>query len=144
MLAELAAANAAFGVIKSAVQNAGDLAKAGSAIGKFVGAKEEIERKVQGKAKGSASGSDLENFMALEAIKQREAELKQIMIYTGRPGLWNDWQRFQAEARKQRREQERKAKAKRQMIIEVSIIAAAIVIGLGAIAIAVYFLKSLR
>lgn len=144
MLAELAAANAAFGVIKSAVQNAGDLAKAGSAINKFVGAKEEIERKIQGKARGSASGSDLENFMALESIKQREAELKQIMIYTGRPGLWKDWQRFQVEARNQRRDQERKLRAKKQRTLEILVIAGAIILGVGGLAIAVYFLKSLR
>ena len=40
--------------------------------------------------------------MHLEKLKQQEEELKQLMIYTGRPGLWSDWQRFQAEARKAR------------------------------------------
>ena len=45
MLAELAAANAAFSVIKQAVQNSGDIAKAGSAIAKFVGAKEDLQKK---------------------------------------------------------------------------------------------------
>ena len=44
MLAELAAANAAFSVIKQAVQNSGDIAKAGSAIAKFVGAKEDLQK----------------------------------------------------------------------------------------------------
>ena len=39
------------------------------------------------KAKG-VGGADLEEFMALEKIKQQEEELKQIMIYAGRPGLW--------------------------------------------------------
>ena len=37
MLAELAAANAAFAVIKQAVQNSGEIARAGGAIAKFVG-----------------------------------------------------------------------------------------------------------
>ena len=37
--------------------------------------------------------------MALEKINQHETELKEAMIYTGRPGLWQDWVRFQAEAR---------------------------------------------
>ena len=42
--------------------------------------------------------------MALEELRQKEEELKQIMIYVGRPGLWADWQKFQAQARKARRD----------------------------------------
>ena len=38
--------------------------------------------------------------MALEELRNKEEELKQIMIYVGRPGLWADWQKFQAQARK--------------------------------------------
>ena len=41
------------------------------------------------------------------------------MIYAGRPGLWNDWQRFQAEARKSRRVQEELAKRRREEIMEM-------------------------
>ena len=44
-MAELAAANAAFTIIKKAVQNTGDIAKAGRAISDFVIAKEELQRK---------------------------------------------------------------------------------------------------
>ena len=51
--------------------------------------------------------------MALEQIREKEEELKKMMIYLGRPGLWHDWQEFQAEARKSRRYQE-KMRAKRQ------------------------------
>ena len=47
MLAELAAANASFSIIKQAVQNGRELADAGSAITKYVGAKEELARKVE-------------------------------------------------------------------------------------------------
>ena len=101
MLAELAAANAAFAVIKTAVQNGSDIAKAGSAIAKFVGAKEDLQKKANKKG----GGNDLEEFMALEQIREQEEQLKQIMIYTGRPGLWHDWQRFQAKARVARREE---------------------------------------
>ena len=102
MLAELAAANAAFSVIKQAVQHGGDIAKAGSAIAKFVGAKEDLQKKATRKG----GGSDLEEFMALEQIREQEEQLKQIMIYAGRPGLWHDWQKFQAKARIARREAE--------------------------------------
>ena len=57
--------------------------------------------------------------MALEELKQKEEELKQIMIYVGRPGLWADWQKFQAQARKAKREQERLARKRREEIMTV-------------------------
>jgi hypothetical protein len=117
MLAELAAANAAFAVIKTAVQNGKDIAAAGSAIANFVGAKEDLQRKANKKG----NGSDLEEFMALEQIREQEEQLKQLMIYAGRPGLWHDWQKFQAKARTARREAEELAKKNRAQIIEYTI-----------------------
>ena len=119
MLAELAAANAAFAVIKQAVANGKEIASAGNAIAEFVGAKE----KLQQKALKKGNGSDLEEFMALEKIREQEEQLKQIMIYPGRPGLWNDWQRFQAKARVARREAEIAAERKRKQIVEGALIA---------------------
>ena len=110
MLAELAAANAAFSVIKQFVSNGKELSGCAKQISDFVFAKEQIEKKAS--SKQGASG-DLEEFMALEQIKEKEEELKKMMIYIGRPGLWQDWQEFQAEARKSRRYQE-KMRAKRQ------------------------------
>ena len=130
MLAELAAANAAFSVIKQAVQNSGDIAKAGSAIAKFVGAKEDLQKKASKKG----GGSDLEEFMALEQIREKEEQLKQFMIYCGRPGLWGDWQRFQAKARVARREAEENAKRKRKQILEISIVTFLFIVGLGILA----------
>lgn len=126
MLAELAAANAAFAVIKQAVQNGSDIAKAGSAIAKFVGAKEDLQRKSQKKG----NRADLEEFMALEQIREQEEQLKQIMIYAGRPGLWGDWQKFQAKARIQRRDEEIAKAKKRKQIIEIIIITSFLILGL--------------
>ena len=130
MLAELAAANAAFSVIKQAVQNSGDIAKAGSAIAKFVGAKEDLQRKANRKG----GGSDLEEFMALEQIREQEEQLKQIMIYAGRPGLWHDWQRFQAKARIARREAEQERRRKLKHHFEVFLIALLLILGLTVLA----------
>ena len=115
MLAELAAANAAFSVIKSFVSNGKELSGCAKQISDFVFAKEQIEKKANNK-KG-ASG-DLEEFMALEQIKEKEDELKKIMIYLGRPGLWQDWQAFQGEARKSRRYAEKIAEKRREEILE--------------------------
>ena len=133
MLAELAAANAAFAVIKTAVQNGKDIAAAGSAIANFVGAKEDLQRKASKKG----NGSDLEEFMALEQIREQEEQLKQIMIYAGRPGLWGDWQRFQAKARTARREAEVAAAKRRQKMIDWTLI---IIISSALLAILVGFI----
>jgi len=118
MLAELAAANAAFAVIKQAVSNGKEIAAAGNAIAEFVGAKEKLQQKAQRKG----GGSDLQEFMALEQIRQQEEELKQIMIYLGRPGLWHDWQKFQAKARIARREAEQDRIKRRKHHFEVAAI----------------------
>ena len=117
MLAELAAANAAFSVIKSFVSNGKELTGCAKHISDFVFSKEQLEKKAS-KKKAGGGGSDLEEFMALEQIKEKEEELKKMMIYIGRPGLWQDWQAFQAEARKSRRYQEKMAEKRREELME--------------------------
>ncbi len=67
MLAEIAAANAAFGILKTAISNGKEIADAASAVAQFVGAKESLQRKAQKKG----GGSDLEEFMALEKIRSK-------------------------------------------------------------------------
>ena len=96
MLAELAIANAAFGVIKETIANGGDIMAAGSHIFKFFDSKSELSKKA------NQSGSDSEAFFALEQVKQHEAAIQELFIYQGRPGLWDDWLQFQAEARRKR------------------------------------------
>lgn len=130
MLAELAAANAAFAVIKQAVQNGRELADAGSAITKYVGAKEELSRRAKKKKRPGTSNSDLEEFMALEKLKQQEEQLRETMIWSGRPGLWKDWQAFQAQARKSRRVQEALAKKRREEFVRAFMIFIGIVSGI--------------
>ena len=139
MLAELAAAKAAFGVIKSFISNGKELASCGKQISDFVLAKESIERKAsKQKAKGVYT-SDLEEFMALEELKQKEEVLKQIMIYVGRPGLWADWQKFQAQARKAKREQERLEQKRKEELKEIAGYATLIIMMLALGGIILYF-----
>jgi len=118
MLAELAAANAAFGVIKSFISNGKELSGCAKQISDFVFSKEAIEKNLKKKKAKGIGGGDLEEFMALEQIKEKEEELKKMMIYLGRPGLWQDWQAFQAEARKSRRYQEKMAEKRQQELME--------------------------
>ena len=118
MLAELAAANAAFSVIKQFVSNGKELSGCAKNISDFVFSNEALEKKAKEKKAKGVGGSDLEEFMALEQIREKEEELKKMMIYLGRPGLWQDWQAFQAEARKSRRYQEKMAEKRRQELME--------------------------
>ena len=64
-------------------------------------------------------------------IGVQEEQLKQIMIYAGRPGLWGDWQKFQAKARVARREAEIAAARKRKKIVEGTLIGLFIVLCLS-------------
>jgi hypothetical protein len=115
MLAELALANAAFSVIKEAVANSGDIMAAGESLFKYFDSKAEIQKKAA--AKGGSDRGDLEEFMALEQLKKQEEELREMMIYQGRAGLWTDWLKFQLDAKKRREAAEREKVLKRQRLI---------------------------
>lgn len=114
MLVELAAANAAFAVIKEAINNGGDLLSLGQNLFNYFDTKAVIQKK----AKEGGMRSDLEEFMALEQLKQQELELRELMIYQGRGGMWDDWLRFQVEARKKREAEEAAERYRKQQIIE--------------------------
>jgi len=95
MLVELAAANAAFAVIKEAVNNGGDIMADGAKLFDYFDNKNTIQKKAE-------SGNDMEAFAALEQIKTQEAELKRMMVYHGRAGLWTEWLEFQKQAKHKR------------------------------------------
>jgi hypothetical protein len=116
MLLELAAANAAFAVIKEAVANSGDIMNAGQALFQYFDNKAVIQKKAN--EKGGSDRGDLEEFMALEQLKKQEEELKQMMIYQGRAGLWTDWLKFQLDAKKRREAAERERVLKKQRFID--------------------------
>ena len=109
MLAEIAAANAAFAVIKGALANGKELHQLGSRVFDYF----DNKAKIQESATKKGGGSDLEEFMALEQLKQQEEELRERMVYAGRPGMWGDWQKFQAAAARKRREEAEAAKRER-------------------------------
>ena len=123
MLAELAAANAAFQVIKATIKNSGEIIQAGQAVFDYFDNKSKLQEKLADKPQKQRS--DLEEFFALEQLKQQEKELKELMIYAGRPGLWDDWLAFQKQARQRREDEERQRikadldrKAKRKKLLE--------------------------
>jgi hypothetical protein len=125
MLLELAAANAAFAVIKETIQNGGEIMSAGRAVMDWFNAKNDLQKKVEDKP--PAQRTDLEEFFALEELKKQQQELKEMMIYQGRPGLWDDWQAFQVKARQARdavaaeetRKQMDKAKRRKKLFEQI-------------------------
>ena len=113
-------ANSAFAVIKQTLENGKDIASAGSAISRFVGAEEQLQRDLHKKRNSiwtnllGRTDNDLEEFMALEQIRVKNEKLREYMQLYGRAGLWTDYQTYCAEARKARKEAEAKRKKQRQ------------------------------
>ena len=142
MIAELAAANAAFDVIKQTIQNGQEIYAAGEALAEYFGIKNEIQKK----AHEHGYKSDLEAFMAAEQLKAQEEELKQMMIYQGRGGMWQDWLEFQAEMKRSREQAEKERLAaiqkRKQALINTITYGGGILAALGIIAAAVFlFIK---
>jgi hypothetical protein len=98
-IAAIKIANEAIGAIKEFAGHVQSVGEMGKDLTKLADAKEELQK--------SAADGDMEAFWALEDIKRHEAEVKQMFIYNGRAGLWDDYQNF-IKNRKTLRENERK------------------------------------
>ena len=142
MLAELAVINAAYGVIKEVVGNGQELYAAGQYVAQFFNTKYELQKKLNEKPPDQRN--QLEEFFALEEIKAKEQELKDLMIIAGRPGLWDDWLQFQADQARARREEiarlEREAYEKKERLKHNVELALAAVVITAAIVGAIVFL----
>jgi len=143
MIAELAAANAAFDVIKQTIQNGQEIYAAGEALAEYFGLKNEIQKK----AHEHGYKSDLQAFMAAEQLKAQEDELKQMMIYQGRSGMWNDWLAFQAQMKQSREDEEkeeiRKRLKRKRVLVDTIIIGTVIACGIGAVVGSIWILISI-
>jgi len=105
MLLEIAAANAAFGIIKEALTNGKELYEVADTVGSYFDNKSIIAKK----AKQGGNGDELSAFMELQRLKKEEDWLKEYLIYAGDPGMWDAWLQFQSD-RKRQREADAKAK----------------------------------
>ena len=100
MLLELAAANAAFSVIKEAVQHSGSILDAAGALSQYFDSKASLQKKVNEKG---GNRSDLQEWIALQQLEAWEKELREMLIYSnGPPGQWDSWLAFQADAKRKR------------------------------------------
>ena len=114
MLLEIAAANAAFDILKTALSNGRDLYECGNVAKKYFDNKSVIAKRVASKGK-----SDLDAFMALEKIKEQEEWLREHMIYAGRPDMYADFLKFQSECKQERERENRIALLKRHNNIKM-------------------------
>lgn len=144
MLAELAAANAAFQVVKQFVQNGKELSDCADKIASYVNATEDLRRKAEKKKRNPFASGDLEEFMQLEKLKQQEEELKQLMIWHGRPNLWTDWLNYQAVARKNRQAALAARRKRNKQIMEIIIIVVLIIAGFVGLAMLVWWVLYLK
>jgi len=146
VLAELAMANAAFGVIKTAIGNGRDLAQVGKQIGDWVGAEESLKQqadtdknsifnKVMGK-----DTNDFESFLALDQIKEQRRQLESHMRLYGRPGLYDSWVAYQSMARKSRKEARIKRAREREEFTQAALVVGGCLILFAVAAVVLYFL----
>lgn len=146
ILESIAAANAAYSVIKTALGNGKETAGLISAVGKFLSAEEDVKEAVQKKKNspitaitGSSEG-DWEEFQHLEMLRQKRAELESYCRLYAPPGTWDRWQQWQVEARKQRKAAKLAAEKAREERMEFVATLAGIVIAFTVLAVAFYYL----
>jgi len=113
MIAEIAAANAAFQVIKGALASGKELYDVAEQASTYFDSKSVISKK----AKRDGGKTELQCFMQLEKIKEQEEWLKDHMIYAGRPDMYADWLQFQSDRKREREKAERLRLQKRAALL---------------------------
>ena len=146
MIAELAAFNAAFATVKATVNAGRDIMSCANSIGDMIGAEEQLrargDRKknsVWSKLAGKDSNS-FEEFMAIEKIREQRKELLSALQLYGRPGLKDDFIKFEVEARKKRRAQAIAAEKRKQTIIEWTVGTLVVLIGIAGMTFTLWFI----
>jgi len=146
ILETIAAANAAYSVIKTCISNGRETADLMSNVGKFLTAEEELKEAVQRKKNSpitaitGGSEGDWEEFQQLEKLREQRKELESYIRLYGRPGQWDRWIQWQAEARKSRQEAKKAAIKKREEQIELMQTVTVIVLAATGVVLGIYYL----
>ena len=146
ILESIAAANAAYSVIKTALGNGKETAGLISAVGKFLSAEEDVKDAINRKKAspitmitGSSEG-DWEEFQHLENLRQKRQELESYCRLYAPPGTWDRWQQWQAEARKQRQAAKKAAEKAREERMEAIATFAGIAMAVIVVVLCIYYL----
>ena len=146
ILESIAAASAAYEVIKTAINQVREGAGLIGAVGKFLGAEEDIKEAVQKKKNSpltAITGGEegmWEEFQALEQIREQRRELESYIRLYGSSGQWDRWMQWQAEARKQRAAAKKAAEKRREEMLEQIQMATAIILAITTVVVGVYYL----
>ena len=146
ILESIAAANAAYSVIKTALGNGKETAGLIGAVGKFLTAEEDIKAAVQKKKNSPLTAitggeeGDWEEFQALEDIRQKRKELESYIRLYGAPGQWDRWIQWQTEARKQRQAARKAAEKAREERMELLATIAGIGMAVIVVLLCIYYL----
>ncbi len=125
VLETIAAANAAYSVIKKCLENGNEVKGLVGQVGKFLTAEDDLKEAVRRKKNNpitSITGGeegDWEEFQALEDIKEKRRELESWCRLYGPPGTWDRWQQYQVEARKARRAAQKQREKEREELVEL-------------------------
>lgn len=104
-VAAIKIANEAIGAIKEFAGHIQSVGEMGPQLTKLADSKEQIEKK--------AKDGDMDAFFALEDIRRKEEEIKQMFIYQGRAGLWDDYQTFMRNRQELKKKAIEREKAKK-------------------------------
>jgi len=146
ILESIAAANAAYSVIKTALGNGKETAGLISAVGKFLSAEEDVKDAVNKKKNSpltaitGGSEGDWEEFQHLENLKQKRQELESYCRLYAPPGTWDRWQQWQVEARKQRQAAKKAAEKAREERNEAIATATGIGMAVIVVILGIYYL----
>jgi len=146
ILESIAAASAAYEVIKTAINQGREGAGLIGAVGKFLSAEEDIKDAVQKKknspftAIAGGEQGDWEEFQALEQIREQRKELESYIRLYGKPGQWDRWIQWQAEARKQRAAAKKAAALRREEMLEQIQVATGIILAITTVVVSIYYL----
>ena len=146
ILESIAAANAAYSVIRTALSNGKETANLMSSIGKFLSAEEDIKSAVERKKKSPLTAitggeeGDWEEFQALEDIRQKRAELESWCRLYAPSGTWDRWVSYEAKVRTQRAEAKKAAMKAREKRNEQIAMALAITVAFFTCIAGLYYL----
>ena len=153
MLAELAAANAAYATIKKFVVNGKEVSDFLAPLKNLVGAEEELKARGNRKSQGffakvmGKEGSDFDEFLALEQIAEQRKELESMCRLYAKSGTWDKFLAFEAKMRVQRKkeaEQRQKQIAATIKYISWGVIALLSIGGFAVLYFLTEFLKGMR
>jgi hypothetical protein len=146
ILESIAAANAAYSVIRTALSNGKETASLMSSIGKFLSAEDDIKSAVERKKKNPLTAitggeqGDWEEFQALEDIRQKRAELESWCRLYAPSGTWDRWVSYEAKVRTQRAEAKKAAIKAREKRNEQIAMALAVSVAFGVCITGLYYL----